>query len=128
MLSTKTNPLLAFGAALVLSSCTVASVYTPLAQSNFAYPNSNVIPLKHAEGESSRTYVAPFQTPDFGAGEQTQEAINLALQQSGGDILVDGSYTMKATMVWLYIVEIYTVDVTVEGTASKMELGKRTLK
>ncbi|MGC2208477.1 MAG: hypothetical protein WA532_00070, partial [Candidatus Korobacteraceae bacterium] len=67
-------------------------------------------------------------TPDLGAGAVEQEAINNALQSSGGDLLVDGTYTMKATVYPLDIINIYTVDVTVEGTAAKMELGRRKLQ
>jgi hypothetical protein len=113
--------------ALALSGCTVASLYTPLSQSNFDYPNSNVIPLRHTEGHASRTYIAPFQLPDFTSGAAMQDAINNALQTSGGDLVIDGSYKMTTTMIYLVVVQAYTIDVTVDGTAAKMEIGKRNL-
>jgi len=127
MLSTRSLFLSVLGAVLALSGCTVASQYSPLPQSNFAYPNSNVIPLKHAEGEASRTYIAPFQIPDFTSGAVLQDAITNALQNSGGDLLVDGDYKLKTKMIWLWVVEVYTVTANVGGTAAKMELGKRNL-
>lgn len=114
--------------ALALSGCAGPSMYKPMVQSNFAYPNSNVVPLKHAQGQASRAYVVPFQAPDFENGAQEQDAINSALQSSGGDLLIDGSYSMRSKLYPLLFVQLWTVDVTVDGTASKMEIGKRNLK
>lgn len=118
----------AFGAGLMLAGCAGPSVWEPMAQSNFAYPNSNVIPLKHTEGASSRTFILPFQVPVLNDARQTQEAINKALQASGGDIMIDGSYRMRSKIVPLFVVTLYTVDVEVDGTAGKMEIGKRNLQ
>jgi len=111
----------------ILSACAGPSIYRPLVQSNFAYPNSNVVPLGHAQGVSSRTYVVPFQAPDFDSGSQITDAINSALQSSGGEIIIDGSYSMRSTM-YPILFQIWTVDVSVDGTAGKMEIGRRNLK
>jgi hypothetical protein len=127
MLSTRSLFLWVLGATVALSGCTVASIYSPLPQSGFAYPNSNVIPLRHSEGEAMRYYLAPFQIPDFTSGSLLQDAVSSALQTSGGDLIVDGDYTIKTKMIWLLYVQLYMEDVTVEGTAAKMELGKRNL-
>ena len=115
-------------AGLILCCCAGPSVWQPLPQSNFAYPNSNVVPLRHAQGTSSRTFVSPFQLPDLNDARQTQEAINKALQTSGGDIMIDGSYTMRSMTVPLLFISVVTVDVVVDGTAGKMEIGKRNLR
>lgn len=120
--------IVALGIALSLSACEGPSVWEPLAQSNFAYPNSNVVPTTHVSATVSKSYVVPFQNPNFNDAALLEQAINEARKKSGGDIIVDGSYSMTSTTIPLLFIAVVSVDVTVEGTATKMELGKRELK
>ena len=114
-------------AGLVASGCTGPSIWEPLPQSNFAYPNSNVIPLQHTQGTVSRSYIAPFQTPVLNDAALMQDAIDQAVHNGGGDLLIDGSHSVQSTIVPLLFITVYTEKVTVDGTAAKMEVGKRAL-
>lgn len=92
-------------------------------QSHFDYPNSNVIPIGKTVGEASITgvFVPPFRT-----AELEEEAINNALKQKGGDILINYMVFEKRTIIPL--LPIYPLTVRVEGTAAKMEIGTQILR
>jgi hypothetical protein len=110
-----------------VAGCTGPSIWEPMPQSNFAYPNSNVTQLDHVKASVSRTYLLPFQNVNFMDATQKQEAYNAALQRSGGDLIIDGNYTVRSKIVPLFIVTSITVEGTVEGTAAKMVVGSRNL-
>ena len=116
------------GLVWLLGGCAGPSLWLPMTQSNFDYPNSNVIPLKHVVGTSTRSYFSPFEIPRFSDATAIEEAINNALRGSGGDIMIDGSYAMESKLVPLLFFESVTVTYTVDGTAGKMEIGKRNIR
>ena len=110
-----------------LFGCAGPSIYQPFNQTHFAYPNSNVIPLGHARGSASKSYINLLvyqQMPDFGGTALFEEAATRALSGSGGDLIIDGTYQVSSTIYPLVTV----VNATVDGTAAKMEIGKRKLR
>ena len=92
-------------------------------QSNFDYPNSNVVPLGHTHGESSSTTFG--LTSDFITGDLQKEAIEDALsRKSGSDILLN--YTSEYDKTDLFLL-FHTITYKVDGTAAKMKVGKQVL-
>jgi hypothetical protein len=89
-------------------------------QSHFEYPNSNVVPLGKAVGKAS---VTKFMAYPFKTAELEEEAINNALQQSGGDILINYMVFEERTVFLVF----QTLTLRVEGTAAKMEVGTQKL-
>lgn len=109
--------------ALSTNGCTMASGAWPVAQSHFAYPNSNVVPLGQGKGEASRVHWFTIMAID---PDVQEEAVQNAIKQKGGDMLLDyyAYYTVKQ-----YIPMILTTsEWTVEGTVAKMEIGKQKLR
>ena len=116
-------------ASLSLAACTGASVYAPMPQSAFAYPNSDLSPLGHVRASSTRTYISPFQILDIPGAAMQREAYLKALQGSGGDIIIDGDFTVRTTLIPLLFVTIINAEGTVEGTAAKVvQVGSRKLQ
>ena len=111
-----------------LAACAGPSMFYPSAQSHFDFPNSNVIPVGPAKGVASRSYIMPFQVPSFNDPYMLKEAQAQAIKSRGGDLLIDQSISMKSMMVPLPFIQIVTVDMEVEGTVAKMEIGKKSLK
>ena len=93
-------------------------------QSHFSYPNSNVVPLGPAKGETST--VSLF-IPVFWDADMQEEALAQAIKQKGGDMLIDYVGTTEITMFPLMFITLYKTDYKVEGTVAKMELGKQIL-
>ncbi len=104
-----------------MSGC-ATTFFTEFApQSHFEYPNSNIIPLGKAIGEATTTSISFY--PLFKTAELEEEAVNNALKQKGGDILINYMVFEKRTD----IVFIHTLTLHVEGTAAKMEIGTKKL-
>jgi len=107
--------------AFVGVGCTMGTGAILRPQSHFDFPNSNIIPLGKVHGEATSTYF--FPTPmDADLHEQ---AVQNALVQKGGDILIDYTYSYKIIM--LYPLPLYITTVKVDGTACKMEIGEQEL-
>jgi len=105
---------------LVLASgCAGPSLYTPLPQSHFSYPNSDVAALGPVKGTSKRSFIFPFQTPIFNDATMKREAYDDALKGSRGDFIIDGDYRIESSMIPLLFVSIFNVETTVEGTAAQ---------
>lgn len=113
---------LCLGFLLVLCGCSIATGAYMSPQSHFDFPNSNVIPIGHVSGEAAATGFYPM----FMDADLKQEVIRNALQQKGGDILIDATYYYDIKSI--LILPFYTTTLKVEGTACKMELGKQELK
>jgi hypothetical protein len=127
----KLSPLTAVLTLLIVDACTGASVYAPVPQSAFTPPNSDVVPGQHVKATVSRTFISPFETPVIPDAAMQREASYKALQQSGGDLIIDGDYTSKITLVPLLFIPIviYNVEGTVEGTSAKVaQVGARALR
>jgi hypothetical protein len=111
---------------IAISACSGPSLYAPLPQSAFAYPNSDVSPGTHVRATVTRSYIYPFQTPHYGDAEMRREAYVDALKGTDGDLIIDGDFTMTSKMIPLGFVNIFTVNATVEGTAAKIvQVGPR---
>lgn len=104
---------------ILASGCAGPSLYTPLPQSHFSYPNSDVSALGPVKGTSKRSFISPFQTPIFNDATMKREAYDDALKGSRGDFIIDGDYKIESTMIPLLFVSIFNVEATVEGTAAQ---------
>jgi len=109
--------------ALLMSGCTMLHMSYPVAQSHFQYPNSNVTAMGHATGSATTVGMMPsMQDADL-----EEQAINQALQKSGGDLLIDYHLTTDVKLIPLMFISLYQTTVSVDGTAAKMEIGKQAL-
>jgi len=113
---------LGIGILLTLYSCTIGTGAYISPQTHFDFPNSNVIPIGYARGEASATGFYP----SIADANLKLDAIQNALKQKGGDLLIDATfyYDVKS----MIILPLYITTLTVEGTACKMEIGKKELK
>lgn len=110
--------------ALFSAGCTQTYVTKLAPQSHFDYPNSNVYPLGHVQGQVSKTTF--FVLPDASSALE-YEAISKALEQSpGAEMLINSIHFKDYTSI--PILPIYTVTYRVEGTAAKMKTGTQVLK
>lgn len=109
---------------LIASGCTQTYVAKLSPQSHFDYPNSNIYPLGHVQGQASKTSF--FMPPDSPSSLE-YEAITKAIEQSpGADMLVNTLHFKDFTQV--LVLPIYTVTYRVEGTAARMKAGTQVLK
>lgn len=111
--------------ALLVTGCTVATGTIPVANSHFAYPNSNVIPLGEGKGEATEAsffYLGGFMDPAL-----MEEAVQAAIKTKGGDLLID--YDLYFRLIYIpFIFPIYVTTWGAEGTVAKMEIGKQKLQ
>ena len=109
---------------LILTSagCTIGTGALLEPQSHFDFPNSNVIPLGKVHGKASTVSFIPSPMD----ADLQEEAVQNALAQKGGDILIDYTYSYKITS-WV-LLPIYTTTIEVDGTACKMEIGEQELE
>ena len=110
---------------LFVAGCTVASGVALKPQSHFSYPNSNVVPLGRVQGEASVTTIL---TPTIMDADLEDEAIQKALSQKGGEILIDYTLTTQIKFIPIPIFPIYITTYRVDGTAAKMTIGKQKLR
>ena len=112
--------------ALFSAGCTQTFVKKLAPQSHFDYPNSNIYPLGHVQGQTSKS---SFFVPPDEPSSLEYEAVSKALEQSpGAEMLVNSIHLMDITTIPLYMVNIYTITYRVEGTAAKMKVGTQALK
>ena len=125
MLSDKIRAAAILLATSPLLACTGASIYAPLPQTGFTAPNSTVAPVTRVRGTASRSYFALLSFPVVPDARLQREATFNALQGSGGDLIVDASYSAVVTTFGPYA----RVDRTVEGTAARIvQVGARPLQ
>lgn len=90
---------------------------------HFAYPNSNITPLGQVKVATNKSSIL---IPPFIAYDDVKELINKGLaQKPGADLIIN--YKVDTT-VTSYLGLFYTLEVTLEGTAVKMEVGKQELE
>ncbi len=117
----KINLATTFALIATLSGCSMTSGSYGI-NSHFAYPNSNIAPLGHVKASASK--IGIIIPPDFDGEDVillTQEAIR---QQSGADLLINYNLDTKVTSFPF----ISKMEITIEGTAAKMEAGTQELK
>ena len=108
-----------------VSGCTVGSGVSLYPQSHFDYPNSNIIPIGQVQAEVSG---AVGLHPTIMDADLMEEVIMKALQQKGGDLLIDYNLSIRIKMYPLLIFNLYETVYRVNGTAAKMEVGKQILR
>lgn len=111
-------------ASVCLTGCPAGSGSYMKSQVQFDYPNSNVVPLGKVSATISSTSI---MQPDISDPKLEMEVAQKALAQKNGDILIDATFHYKMHVIPLYIIYIYTTDLSVEGTACKMTVGKQVL-
>ncbi len=93
-------------------------------QSHFSYPNSNVKPLGKVSASLSKTSWLVFPTI---TEADVKSLMDKALaQKSGADLLINYSIDTKVTSI-PFLMLTY-MDVTIEGTAVSMDVGKQNLQ
>lgn len=111
--------------ALVLTGCNIAGGAFLKPQSHFDFPNSNVVPIGRVTGEASDSSIF---IADMFRGDLEEQAVQNALKQKGGDLLIDYTMYYEVKMIPLMVINLFTTTVRVEGTAAKMEIGEKMLK
>lgn len=106
---------------LLVASCTVTHGRYGT-NSHFAYPNSNVAPIGQVKASTSK--ISFLISPSFDDGEIIQLIQEAIAQKSGADMLLNFSLDTKITILPL----ITKSEITIEGTAAKMEVGTQELK
>jgi len=107
---------------LALGGCTIYQGAWLHPQSHFDYPNSNIVPLGHAVGEANKDSIF---VPVVYDADLWQDAVNNAIQQKKGDILID--YILAIEVTTFPLLPIYFTTYKVDGTVVKMEIGKQIL-
>jgi len=90
-------------------------------QTHFSYPNSNVTPLGPVSSSFSKTGII---FPPSVTGADVKGLMDKALaQKAGADLVINSKIDTKYTIYPLFFFNIYTVDMTLAGTAANMEVG-----
>ncbi len=108
-----------------VAGCTVQSAVALKPQSHFTSPNSNVTPIGRVQGEAS---VSSIFAPPVSDADAEEEAIQMALKEKSGDVLIDYTLSTRTILVPLVFLNIFTTTYHVEGTAAKAEIGRRQLR
>lgn len=108
-----------------LEGCTVGQFAWLYPQSHFDYPNSNITPIGKVHGEASTVSVF---FPVMMDADLQEEAYKNALQQKGGDMIIDFLATTEVVMYPIAFINIFKTTYKVDGTAAKMEIGKQILR
>jgi len=119
MINSRISLLIAISIATV--SCTMNSGSYGT-NSHFSYPNSNVIPMRQVKATTSK--LSFIISPSFNDGEiikLTQDAI---AQQPEASLLLNYTLDTKITS-FLFVTKM---DITIEGTAAKMNIGSQELQ
>jgi hypothetical protein len=91
-------------------------------ETHFSFPNSNVVPLGQVKSSMSKW---SFLFPDV-SGNETLELMKEAIaQQPGADMLINYVLDTENTM---FLPFVYKIDMVLEGTAAKMQIGEQDLR
>ena len=113
--------LLVVFAGAFLAGCTT-TVGSAAPQTNFTFPNSNVIPLGSVQAE--RSY-GRFLIPHFITAEEVEELKAAALSQApGADLLINYRIDTSLTTFPYY----YRTTLRISGTAASMDVGIQDLQ
>lgn len=110
---------------LIFSACVIASTADFVPQTHFDFPNSNVKPIGPAKGKATNFRIFVPSNVD---SDLEENAYRSALQQTGGDMLIDVYKTSSTRMLNLLYLTFYWTTLEVEGIAANMEIGKQELK
>ena len=112
--------LLSVVALLALNGCMSMSFGSNIPNVNFVYPNSNVTALGQVHAEKSKFMI--FFVPTFKKADY-EKLMADAMAQKGGNTIINAKMVTTTTSVAIF----YTLKVTLDGTAAKMEVGKQKL-
>jgi len=105
-------------AMITLTGCTMNGGFTG-GNANYAFPNSNVTPIKQVRYSTSST---SFFTSEI-SSEDMQDVLDKALEQSSdADVLINYTLDTKVTMVFPFV---YSITFDLRGTAASMEVGRQ---
>lgn len=90
----------------------------------FAFPNSNVEPIGPVSAEVSKTRFVIPKTVDKAL---LDEVMNKALQETGGDLIINYKLNTITTVYPIPIIGPFTTKLRIEGTACKMKVGRQEL-
>lgn len=90
--------------------------------SHFAYPNSNITPLGQVKASTSK--ISFIISPSFDEGEIIQLTQEALAQKPEADLLLN--YTLDTSITILPL--ITKMEITIEGTAAKMDVGSQELQ
>lgn len=92
----------------------------------FAYPNSNIEPLGRVNATVSSLNLFVCKKVDK---EMYHEARHKALQQHGGDMILNAKFTTTVTVYPIVppIIAPCLTELTVDGTAAKQTIGRQEL-
>lgn len=108
------------------AGCTIGRRYETGHSSHFAFPNSNVQPLGPAKATVVTDQSIGVPSP-IRSGDGDLKAFNAAIGKvSGADLLID--WTMKNEVKQAGPLPFYWTVSSVEGTAAKMEIGRKKLR
>jgi len=94
-------------------------------KSHFAFPNSNVKPLGQVTAETSKT---SFIIPPSLEATDVRHLLSQALKQkAGADLVINYKVDTKITVIPIPIFNIFTLTMTLSGTAVSMEVGEKEL-
>jgi hypothetical protein len=95
-------------------------------KTHFSYPNSNIKPLGHVQAsKSKRSFIIP---PTLTA-DDVRGLMNDALsQKAGADLIINYKVDTQITVIPIPIFTIYTLELTLSGTAVSMEVGQQELE
>ena len=91
----------------------------------FAFPNSNVEPIGPVSAEVSKTGYVISKGVDKAF---LDEVMNKALQESGGDLIINYKLSTITTIYPIPIIGPVNTKLRIEGTACKMTVGRQELK
>jgi len=117
-----------FLAVALIQGCSFSNSLGYIPESNFSFPNSNVVPMSNVKGSVSSVGIG-FVPPGV-SGSMINEAISKAKSQvAGADTVLNVQGTSTVTQIPLILipVSIYKTSVSVEGIAAKMTVGKQKL-
>jgi len=92
-------------------------------QNKFVFPNSDLTPLSTVHAEKSET---SFLTAPPMDKAELDELTREALQQKGGDTLID--YVVSSEVTFIPPIPVYLTTVSLDGTAVRVvEIGRQQL-
>ncbi|MFZ9980860.1 MAG: hypothetical protein ACO3FI_02405 [Cyclobacteriaceae bacterium] len=106
--------------AFIASSCSF-SVGSIVPSSHYVYPNSNVTPMGQTTATFSRMSI--LFPPKF-TSQDSESLFSQALSRyPGSDVVID--YKTDTKLTQFPVVPLWKLEITVTGTAAKMEVGKQ---
>ncbi len=95
-------------------------------KTHFAYPNSNVTPLGAVSSSISKSAI--FLPPQINEADIKQLMDQAFSQKAGADLVINYKLDTTVTMIPLVFINFYKLEMKLDGTAAKMEVGIKELQ